>query len=261
MNFAGKTIAVTGALSGIGARTAAKIRAGGGNVVEMDLNGGDIVFDQSSPDSIDAAAKRLPPIDGLMNIAGIPPAEHFSPADVLRVNFYGLRRLTERALARMNAGAAIVNISSVAGAGWPDNLPLAREMLAHGGKDGMDGVDAMTEKHGVDNNGLTPTAAYPLGKQLLTIWTMKNAADFRKRGFRMNAVAPGPVQTPILDTFVKNFGDAASAHVKECGVGDPEDIAGVAAFLASDDSRWMHGAVLPADGGVFALMTIERSGL
>ena len=258
MTLTGKTIAITGALSGIGARAAARVNAGGGKVVTMDLNGGDIAFDQSDPRSIDAAAERLPQIDGLMNIAGIPPADRFSPADVLRVNFYGLRRLTERAAAKMNPGAPIVNMSSVAGSGWPDNLPMVREMLAHGGADGMDGVDELAEKYGVDNNGLTLTAAYPLSKQLVTAWTMKSAMDWRKRGFRMNAVAPGPVQTPILEVFVKNFGDAAAAHVESCGVGDPEDVAKVAVFLASDDSCWMRGAVLPADGGIFALLNSER---
>ena len=75
---------------------------------------------------------------------------------------------------------------------------------------------------------------------------------FRSMGFRLNAVLPGPVATPILADFEESMGKDTLDGVRELlgRHGEPEDIADAILFLASSDSRWVNGHALIADGGI-----------
>ncbi len=190
-----KVIVVSGAASGIGAAVAELVRETGDFVIGVDIKepvAGSvdqfIAMDQSDSASIKAAVSRLPQkIDGLVNSAGVPPAPENPPGLVLKTNFFGLREFTNCLLTKMSSGGAIVNLSSGAGLGWPQNIPLLQDALAI---DDIEAVDDFVARHQINNDGINNQAAYPISKQLLIVWTAGSYPIWKETGMRMNAVAP-----------------------------------------------------------------------
>ncbi|MFQ5983211.1 MAG: SDR family NAD(P)-dependent oxidoreductase, partial [Woeseiaceae bacterium] len=133
-----RTIVVTGATSGIGAATAALLMENGETVIGADVNepaAGTVdefvYMDQSDPASIEAAISAMPEgLDGLVNSAGVPPADRYPPVHVVKTNFFGLREFTHKLLGKISEGGAIVNLASAAGMGWAQNIALLKEALA-----------------------------------------------------------------------------------------------------------------------------------
>ncbi|TNF09497.1 MAG: SDR family oxidoreductase [Gammaproteobacteria bacterium] len=254
MSFDNKTIVVTGASSGIGAACVALLKRRGAKVIGMDINEPAassvdqfVAFNQGSLDSIDQAVEKLPSgIDALFNIAGVAPSPRFSAVDVLKINFFGLRYFTEKMIDKLKDGAAIVNMSSGTGTGWPTNIENIKAFLA---LNNIDDVEGFVADHGIGNDGLDNSAAYPFSKQLLSVWTMKVSSRWKDRGIRVNAVAPAAVDTPIMGDFLNSFGEESKQRVEKFGAATPENIALASVFLASEDAIWVNGAVLPVDGG------------
>lgn len=250
MKLTNKTIVVTGVSSGIGAETARLLRAHGATVIGMDRNepsltlDGFIQADLGSPDTIDLAVQQLPErIDGLCNIAGVPGTA--DPQLVARVNYLGLRHLSEAVLPRIREGGAIVNVTSVLGAEWPQRLELHRALgQVTGFAEGLAWLQA---------NPVSDQTCYQYFKEALIVWTQIQAQPwFMRTSVRMNSVAPGPVFTPILNEFVTMLGAEraqADAHrMKRPAYAD--EIAPVVAFLCADESRWINGVNIPVDGGL-----------
>ncbi|HEX5786453.1 MAG TPA: coniferyl-alcohol dehydrogenase [Burkholderiaceae bacterium] len=250
MQLQGKTIVITGVSSGIGAETARYLRLNGARVVGVDRNDPSITLDGfvkadlSEQSTIDAAFKQLPErFDALCNIAGVPGT---APVDlVARVNYLGLRHLCARALERLPEGGAIVNISSILGAEWPQRLDVHKAL---GQTPSFEAGLAWLAKHPV-----VQETCYQYFKEALIVWTVtQSQAWFLKHGVRMNCVAPGPVFTPILGDFVQMLGQdrvQADAHrMKRPALAD--EVAPVVAFLCADESRWVSGINLPVDGGL-----------
>ncbi len=253
-----KTIVVTGAASGIGAATAQLLATQGAEVISVDLNqpaepvGRFIRADLSDPASIQALVSALPTgIHGLANIAGVPPTR---PApQVLKVNLLGLKQLSLQLLPKLADGAAIVNLASLAGIGWPQAVHAIRasEDL------GFDEVDAFCQAHAIEG-----ARSYFFAKEALIAWTLQNRWTWRERGIRMNAVSPGPVDTPILGDFIETLGARAEEDMRVMDrPGRPADIAPVVAFLLSDAAGWIRGANIPADGGMHAKVLCDMNGL
>ena len=266
MSCEDRVIVVTGAASGIGRACCAIIKERGAKVIGMDINEPEagevdeyVAFDQGDPGYIDRSVSELPEgISGLMNVAGVAPSDRFSPTDVLRINFFGLRYFSEAIATKLGDSAAIVNMSSGAGSGWPTNVDAVKEFLAI--QDFAD-IEVLVEKHEIGNVGIDNNAAYPLSKQLLNVWTMKTSGRLRGRDIRMNAVAPAAVETPIIDDFLKAFCEVSSRRMRSFGSATPDQVAKASVFLLSDDAEWISGAVLPVDGGAIAAGTIGKLGL
>ena len=258
MDLHGRRIIVTGAASGIGAATTVELRDRGASVIGVDRNPAQEVdehfeVDLSDPEAIDALIPRLPEgCNGLCNIAGVAPTR---PAEeVLAVNTLGLIRLTEGLVPHLADHASIVNLASMAGNGWRDNLAQVSELLA------LHPVELaeFVARHRLDEG----SRSYFLSKEAVIVWTMQNRWTWRGRGIRMNCVSPGPVETPILGDFLETLGDRAQESVRNMDrFGRPEDVAPVVAFLLSDDARWFRGANLTPDGGMGAHLALKRHGL
>lgn len=254
----GKTIIVTGAASGIGAATAAYVASKGARVISVDIRrpaqtvGEFFQADLGDKNSIDALVNQLPVgVNGLANIAGLPPT--LPVEQVIRVNLVGLRHLTEQLVPKLADGASIVNLASLAGLGWPD----ATEVIKAAATLDFDGVAEFCGAHGI-----VGPRSYFFSKEALIAWTMQHRWTWRSRGIRMNAVSPGPVDTPILKDFVETLGARAEEDMRTMDrPGTPADIAPVVAFLVSDESAWIRGTNIPVDGGMHSNVLCEQHGL
>ena len=253
-----KTIVVTGAASGIGAATARLLARQGAKVIAVDRNppaaglGEFIQADLSSKAGIDGLLATLPAgIHGLANIAGLPPTR---PAEqVLKVNLVGLKYLTARLAPRLAEGAAIVNLASLAGIGWPQAVAAIRASESLD----FDGVPVFCARHGIEG-----ARSYFFSKEALIAWTLQNRWTWRERSIRMNCISPGPVETPILGDFIETLGARAEEDMRVMDrPGRPDDIAPVASFLLSEASGWIRGANIPADGGMHAQVLCDMHGL
>jgi NAD(P)-dependent dehydrogenase (short-subunit alcohol dehydrogenase family) len=239
--FAGQTVIVTGAGSGIGRATASRIAREGGRVIAVDISqerldefaadhkgtdvvviSGDITDDAAIARIVAAAGDR---IDGLANIAGImddmTPVGEVSDAiwdRVFRVNVTGTMKLTRAVIPAMLAQAkgSIVNTASEA---------ALRGSAA--------GVAYTASKHAVA--GITKSSAFMYGPS----------------GIRVNAVAPGPTITNIEASFGSPLGAerVQLAMTLLPDAAEAEALAASITFLLSDDGVNVNGVILPSDGG------------
>ena len=245
--FTGKRYVVTGAASGIGHAVAEKLLQAGADVYSLDRNvptaavTHHIEVDLANPRSIDAAVEHLHgEFDGLMNVAGVPGT---APADVvLAVNALAVRHLSEWIFDRLRPDGSVTIVSSTAGFGWPARLDVIGELLA---------TNSFDEGLAWFKNNPQHGNAYNFSKEVTTVYAMSMSLTAAHNRFRVNAVLPGPVQTPILadfeDTMGKDTLDGLKALLGRHAT--PEDIAGAIVFLASDAARWINGHALVVDGG------------
>jgi NAD(P)-dependent dehydrogenase (short-subunit alcohol dehydrogenase family) len=250
-DFTGKRYVVTGAASGIGHAVAEQLLAAGAQVYSLDRNSPQaavtkhIEVDLANPRSIDAAVEELDGesglFDGLINVAGVPGT---APAElVFAVNSMAVRHLTESFLSKLNPGGSVTVVSSTAGFGWPQRLETIRDLLA---TDTFEEGAAWFKAHPQQGN------AYNFSKEVTTVYTMMMGLALVEMGFRINAVLPGPVETPILADFEETMGKDTLDGLKHLlgRHAQPDDIASVILFLASHDARWVNGQVLAVDGGI-----------
>jgi NAD(P)-dependent dehydrogenase (short-subunit alcohol dehydrogenase family) len=240
--FAGSKVFITGAGSGIGRAVAARLASEGASVVGVDLTTDPIetemkmVCDVTDPEavrtSVDRAVERLDGLDIVLNIAGIG---HFcnsheeTPeafAEIIDVNLNGTFHVCRFALPHLLAngerGGTIVNTASTAG------------MI-----------------------GQAWSAAYCASKGGVVLLTKALAYEYRNRNIRVNAVAPGGVNTPIAGSFGESFppdADLKLAHkiITPMGMVEPDEMANVFAFVASSEARYMTGSIVAMDGGLTA---------
>ncbi|MFZ5605401.1 MAG: SDR family oxidoreductase, partial [Pseudomonadota bacterium] len=189
-SYHNKRVLVVGGATGMGAAAAELARDAGAEVVVMDrgkvtLAGVQALYvDMSNKESIDGALIECGgKIDALFSCAGVADG---TPG-IERINFIGHRYMIDRMFASnmFNQGAAIGMISSAAGMGWEANLPQLIEFLA------IDDFDKATQwavDHGKCN--------YMFSKQAVCAYVARMAMPFLKKGVRINAILPGPTDTP-----------------------------------------------------------------
>lgn len=243
MDFSDKVAVVTGGGSGMGAASARRIAAGGGRVVVVDRNGsaadrvaaeiggtavvGDVGDTAFCDQAIQRAVETYGGLHALVNAAGVivrAAAVNTTDEDwerIFRVNVHGLFAMSRAAVPAMLAsgGGAIVNFGSV----W--------------GSVGSAGV-----------------AAYCATKGAVHQLTRAMALDHAEDGIRVNAVAPGEIETPMLSSeraepVTDELLARIAATVPMGRLGRPEEVAEVVAFLASDLSSYVTGAIVAVDAG------------
>lgn len=260
LDFSDKTVVITGAASGMGAETARLLQQQGAGVVALDLVDvpGDVRFiacDLGDPTSIDAAVAQLPErIDVLMNCAGVPNGGRFSPDEVMRINWLGLRHLTEAALPRMPEGGSVVHIASTAGRAWTDRIE-AHQQLMHAvpWADGLAWIDANEELIG---------DGYAFSKEAVQYYTMWRAVQLLSRGIRMNSICPGITDTGIISDFRKGMGDDIIDHAERVAgrMAQPAEMAPAMLFLADNaSSSYINGVNLNIDRGTGAARLTSQS--
>jgi 3-oxoacyl-[acyl-carrier protein] reductase len=244
--LAGKVAVVTGASKGIGAAIAkalaaegaavvvnyASSKAGADAVVEAIVQAGGTAVavrgDVSKADEakglIDAAVRDFGRLDVLVNNSGIyefAPIEAFTEGQYRRmfdVNVLGVLLTTQAAAEHLGEGGSVINISSAVTSLFP-----AQSAVYTGTKGAVDAI--------------TTVLANELGA----------------RKIRVNAINPGMVETEgthIAGFIGSELEDGMVAQTPLGRVGQPDDIAGIAVFLASDDARWLTGEKLTASGGL-----------
>ena len=245
-----KVAVITGAASGIGKASAQRFAAEGAVVVLADIDdaaGGalskelDTTFvhaDVTDPDSVAAlfaaAAERHGGIDVLFNNAGISPPEDDT---ILETGLDAWRRVQE------------VNLTSVylcCKLGIP-------HLLERGG-----GSIVNTASFVAVLGSATSQISYTASKGGVLAMTRELGVEFARRNIRVNALCPGPVNTPLLqELFAKDPERAARrmVHVPMGRFGEPEEIAAAAAFLASDDASFITASTFLVDGGIHAAYT------
>ncbi|HEY1140087.1 MAG TPA: glucose 1-dehydrogenase [Lysobacter sp.] len=243
--LAGKVAVVTGASKGIGAGIATALAAEGASVVvnyASSKAGADVVVeritqaggkaiavkaDVSNADDaqalVDAAVKEFGRLDVLVNNSGVyefAPLDAITPEHFHRhfdINVLGLLLTTKAAAKHLGEGGSVINIGSI-----------------------------------VSHVTLPETAVYTATKGAVDAITGVLSRELGPRGIRVNSINPGMVETEgsrEAGVIGSDFQHATAAQTPLGRIGQPDDIAGVAVFLASDDARWMSGEQLKVAGG------------
>ena len=237
---------MTGGASGIGAATCRRLAADGARVAVTDVNldgarevadeidGAAFELDVRSPDSVreavGTAEAELGPVDVLVNNAGYDEWGWFTDTDpehwarILGVNLVGVIACTHAVLAGMQERrrGRIVNVSSEAG-----------------------------------RVGSSGSAVYSAAKGGVLGFTKAIAIENGRYGITCNAVAPGPIETPLLMAAPEQLGEVGRKIVDTMigstnlrRLGQPDEVAAAIAFLASDDASYVTGQSLGVSGGL-----------
>lgn len=250
MRLAGKVILVTGAASGMGRVATRMFAAQGAKVVAVDINDaglreamgdvepekreavlpvtGDVTDEADVQRTIAAAVERFGGLNVLYNNAGIMPEEDTSLAAtspetwdrVLDVNLKSIFLVCKHGIPRLveSGNGSIINIASF-----------------------------------VALMGCTvPQDAYTASKGAVLSLTRSLAVQHGKQGVRANAICPGPIMTPMLETLFPNEEEKLKRlnRIPMGRFGRAEDIVWAGVFLASDESSWMTGTQFVVDGGI-----------
>lgn len=243
--YDGKRALVVGGATGMGAAAAQLVQDAGAEVVVMDyadvtLAGAKAVHvNLAERDSIDAALDACGgPVDALFSCAGVADG---TPG-IERINFIGHRYLIDRLLERgaLGRGSAIGMISSAAGLGWEANLEQIQELL-----DTTDWDEAVAW---VERNG---KADYMSMKQVMCAYVAREAYPMLKRGIRINAICPGPTDTPLAQANKEMWLGFGADYRADVGTeaSTPLEQAYPLVFLCSPAAVAINGQTVISDEG------------
>jgi len=242
------TYLVTGAASGMGKATTELLRSQGHEVVTVDLHDADITADLGTAEGrasvVDAAPGDL---HGAVLCAGVVGLTGRPASLLASVNYFGSIDVLTGLKPKLRNPSSVVLMSSNSVTIYPtwdadlmeaclaDDEPLAREVA---------------DRH-------DSTAAYPATKAAIARWVRRTAPAWAADAIRLNAVAPGLIETPMTASVAadEKIGPLIGALPVPLGRGGrPEELAALIVFLLSDGGGFFCGSVLLCDGGTEALL-------
>jgi len=252
-SYQGRRALVVGGATGMGAAVAELAQDAGAEVVIMDiaepsLAGATFIrTNLADKDSIDAGVERCGgPVHALFSCAGVADG---TPG-IEKINFIGHRHLIDRLLAgdMMPRGSAIGFISSAAGLGWEANLARLKEYLA---TPDFDSAVAWVAANG--------GADYMSTKQAICAYVALQAFPMLKRGIRINAICPGPTDTPLARANADMWLGFGADYREALGIGPstPMDQAFPLVFLCSPAAVAVNGITMITDAGYMSAGVTE----
>jgi NAD(P)-dependent dehydrogenase (short-subunit alcohol dehydrogenase family) len=243
--YDGKRVLVVGGATGMGAAAAELAQDAGGEVVVMDyaevnLPGAKTIHvNLAEKDSIDAAVDECGgPVHALLACAGVADGT----PNIEKINFVGHRHLINRMLAgdMLPKGSSIGFISSAAGLGWESSLAELRQYLD---TPDFESGSAWAIEHGY--------ADYFHSKQAICAYVAREAFPLLKRGIRINAICPGPTNTPLAQANAEMWLGFGADYRAEAGIqaSTPLEQAYPLVFLCSDAAAAISGITLISDVG------------
>ncbi|MCR9096125.1 MAG: SDR family oxidoreductase [bacterium] len=259
-----KTIAITGAASGIGAATAALLAREGHKTIGIDLNPAEgcsesFTADLASPDGRQAAIAGIlercdGKLDGLVPCAGLSGLPDRPGSLLVSLNFFGTIQLIEGLHDALAASgeASVVGLCSNSTTTAPNPPIELVEALIAGDETAARAVGDKTGS----------IAAYPATKMALARWLRARAVkeEWIGRGINLNAVAPGKTMTAMVEEGMNDpiLGQHMDKFPMPIGRnGKPEEIAELIGFLLSDKARFIVGSIFFVDGGTDALLRAD----
>ena len=250
----GKTIIVTGGASGIGAGIGKGLAAEGANVVIADLNltGAQEIADAIGAKGGSASAVQVDVTDRAAVAQGVAHAVatygrldvYFNNAGMnIPMKFLEITEANFELLMRVNTLSVLIGTQEA-----------AKQFIAQGG-----GGKVVNTASIAGRQGFASFAPYSAAKAAVISLTQAAARSLAKQHITVNAFAPGVVATPLwkkLDVDLEKMGesesgfDSMAANILHGRVAQPEDIAPTAIFLASTDSDYITGQVIPIEGGM-----------
>ncbi len=244
---------VTGSAGGLGRAICERVAAEGHRVIGVDVRDADVVADLSNPEARAAAVAEVERasggvLDGLVACAGLGGT--VKPASlVARVNYFGAVGILDglRPCLARGANPAAVAISSNSATAVPPGDDGLVELF-------LDGDEEGAAKLADESDG---ELVYARSKLALARAVRRRVPDWGKDGIRINAVAPGPVLTPLTEAALQH--PVSGPLIRAFPVpldrwGEPSEIAEAVWFLLGPHSAWIHGVVLFVDGGTDALL-------
>jgi NAD(P)-dependent dehydrogenase (short-subunit alcohol dehydrogenase family) len=245
--YDGKRALVVGGATGMGAAVAQLVQDAGADVVVMDfaevtLPGAQAIHvNLGERASIDAAVEECGgPVHALFSCAGVADG---TPG-IEKINFIGHRHLIDLLVSRdiLTRGGAIAFISSAAGLGWEAALEELNDYLD---TPDFDSAAQWIEEHG--------HADYMWSKQAICAYVAREAMPFLQQGIRINAICPGPTDTPLAQANKDMWLGFGADYRAEVGVeaATPLEQAYPLVFMCSDAASAITGTTLITDSGYF----------
>lgn len=256
--------AITGASSGIGAKTKELLMQEGHRVINIDLKDGDICVNLATQEGRDEAVARLHELcpdglDGIICNAGVSGACGNLKL-IISLNYFGTIAIAKGVydLLEKKHGSCVVTASNTIsqGAGRMDIADLLNNIGDE--KKILELVESLDSSNLSIGNSMYVSTKYALAR-----WVRRVSASWAANGIRINAIAPGNVNTAMTATMSTSAKMALNALPIPTKFGletlmDPEEIAEVMVFLVSHKARGVNGNIMFVDGGTDALLNSEK---